>query len=174
MKRASLLRNAASVCAALLLGLHTPVLAKAGHMVGPWEIHDDPAACYMIAQNKDGIEIAVLIPKSDPTETQLRLSHSDWQSLTSHRKVGIYVQLDGQSSPVSRTVETFSVRGQSGIVIPFRKNYGTKIFRENGHMNVYYQDNILIHLSLINSDTREAYRAVQQCAGGRFDPFAAR
>jgi hypothetical protein len=166
------IRSIAWVCAALL-GWHAPLQAQVLRMVGPWAIHDENEGCSMRAQTRDGTSLNLSVFKSDPSRAQLRLANSDWRSLTETRTVRVDVLINGQNQSL-RPVETFSRDGRSGIVLPFGKDHATKIFREQVTFAVIYRTNTLVILYLNDPTMQAAFQAVQQCAGVRFDPFAAR
>lgn len=127
----------------------------------------------MRAQTRDGTSMDLSVFKSDPSRAQLRLANADWRSLTETRTVRVDVLINGQKQSL-RPVETFSHDRSSGIVIPFGKDYATRIFREQVTFAVIYRTNTLVILYLNDPTMQAAFQAVQQCAGVRFDPFAAR
>jgi len=127
----------------------------------------------MQAQTRDGTAMGLLVLKSDPSRAQLRLANADWRTLAERPKVRVSVLINGRDQSL-RPVDTFSLDGRSGIVIPFGKNYTTRIFREQVTLAVVYRADTLVILYLADPTIQEAFRAVQQCAGVRFDPFAAR
>lgn len=168
----SYLRSTASLCVALLLTAHSALYAQT-RMVGPWAIHEDPDGCSMQAQTSDGTAMGFLVSKTDTSRAELRLASSDWRSLTATAKIRVEVLINGQAQ-LLKPVDTFSIDGRSGLVIPFGKDYATRIFRERVTLAVVYRANTLLILYLNDPTTQAAYRAVQQCAGAHFDPFSSK